>query len=189
METPDLTRTADTIVVGRVEALQSVLTARGRIFTQVSVSLEELLKGGPAAGTITVRVPGGEVGGQRRVIHGAPSFAVGEEVLLFLSRGADGSLHTRHLAMGKFSVVTDPSTGGKWAVRDFGRALVLTPKGRRLPSRDERPLHELLEEIRGTLQAQGRAASASPAAPVREDDPAILAREVSEFTLRNPAGP
>ena len=187
METPDLTRAVDTIVLGRVEALQSVITARGRIFTQVSVSPEELLKGGPAAGTITVRVPGGEVGGQRRVIHGAPSFQVGEEVLLFLSRGADGRLHTLYLAMGKFSVVADPSTGGKWAVRDFGRALVLTPTGRRLPSRDQRPLQQLLEEIRGTVQQQGRAASASPAAVVRDDDPAILAQEVSEFTLRIPA--
>ena len=109
METPDLTRAADTIVVGRVEALQSVITARGRIFTQVSVLPEELLKGGPAAGTISVRVPGGEVGGQRRVIHGAPSFHIGEEVLLFLSRGADGHLHTRYLAMGKMSVVTAPT--------------------------------------------------------------------------------
>jgi len=187
METSDLTRAADTIVVGRVEALQSVITARGRIFTQVSVSPEELLKGGPAAGTISVRVPGGEVGGQRRVIHGAPSFHIGEEVLLFLSRGADGHLHTRYLAMGKFSVVTDPSTGGKWAVRDFGRALVLTPKGRRLPARDERPLHELLEGIRGTVEQQGKAASASPAASVRDADPAIFAQEVSEFTLRIPA--
>ncbi len=57
---------------------------RGTIETFVTVAVATPLKGERTA-TVVFRVPGGQVGRYRRVMVGAPEFAVGEEVVLFLS--------------------------------------------------------------------------------------------------------
>jgi hypothetical protein len=57
---------------------------RRTIETFVTVAVATPLKG-ESADTVVFRVPGGQVGRYRRVMVGAPEFAVGEEVVLFLS--------------------------------------------------------------------------------------------------------
>src|SRR3990170_4808735 len=73
---------ADLIVVGRVDRAASRRVVGG-IVTDVSFSVEQYLKG--AAGpSLTLMVPGGQVGSDRLLVGGVPNFAEGERVLLFL---------------------------------------------------------------------------------------------------------
>jgi len=73
------------IVYGRVVDVRAQMVGdRRTIESVVTVSVMQAIKGDPGI-TISVRVPGGEVGRYRRFMIGAPSFRSGEEVVLFLS--------------------------------------------------------------------------------------------------------
>jgi len=181
-DTPDLARAADAIVIGRVSLLESVTTSRGRIHTRVTVLVEETLKGSFPSGVLTLREPGGRLGSLRRVTHGAARFEPGERVLLLLRRGRDGTLHTLHMAMGKFGIELDPVTGVENAVRDFGRARAFTPQRRRLPRRDRRRLQEVVDEIRGVVRQRARARNLDPVS-VPLDDPAVITQPPAAFTI------
>jgi hypothetical protein len=78
---------SDTIVVGRVSKTEGRLSVT-KAETSVTVEVQRALKG-DASGTLTFTVPGGQVGGHRTFVGGAPNFLVGERVLLFLR--ADGT--------------------------------------------------------------------------------------------------
>ena len=185
-DTPDLVEAADAVVLGEVQSLRSVRSRGGRILTRVRVEIEEVLKGDLAADTVTLTQPGGRVGGMRRVTYGSPSFHVGERVLLILTRGPDGTLHTSHLAMGKFGIVLDPVTGAASAVRNFGRARVFSRARRRLPTREHRPLHELLDEVHRVARERAPR-RALPPQPEPElfglEDPNLTSQDLSGFNL------
>jgi len=73
------------IVYGRVVDVRAQMVGdRRTIESVVTVSVMQAIKGDPGI-TISMRVPGGEVGRYRRFMIGAPSFRSGEEVVLFLS--------------------------------------------------------------------------------------------------------
>jgi hypothetical protein len=129
MEPAELTQISDAVVVGQVGPIEAIESVDGSVSTYVTVTLEESWKGPVVSGEITVKQAGGFIDGVGRVVLGSPSFRAGERVLLFLRRGSDGTLHTSHLAMGKFSVVPDPFTGGEAAVRDLTGARVLSGRG------------------------------------------------------------
>ena len=75
---------AGVIVHGRVVDVRSAQTGpRRTIESFITVTVIESLKGAPG-GTVTFRVPNGQVGRYRRVLIGAPEFTQGEEVVLFL---------------------------------------------------------------------------------------------------------
>jgi hypothetical protein len=59
------------------------------IFTQVTLKVLRSLSG-DVAGTVTVRVPGGTVDGFTVQMHGAPEFALNQNVVVFLDRWDDG---------------------------------------------------------------------------------------------------
>ena len=72
------------VVHGRVSAVHGQWTAdRHGIDSLVSIDVIDYLKGGLGE-RVTVRVPGGQVGGMVNVIPGAPTFAEGDQVVLFL---------------------------------------------------------------------------------------------------------
>ncbi len=72
------------IVHGAVVEVRAQATAgRSTIETLVTVAVVDVLKG-QAVSTVVFRVPGGRMGRYRRVMVGAPEFAEGEEVVLFL---------------------------------------------------------------------------------------------------------
>jgi hypothetical protein len=93
------------IVHGRVvDARGQAIDGRRSIETVVTVAVAAALKGQPGT-TVTFRTPGGELGRYRRVTVGAPSFASGDEVILFL-RGAAPALPTVFgLSQGVFRVM------------------------------------------------------------------------------------
>jgi hypothetical protein len=84
----EMVSASQTVVHGQVIDLRAFETnGRRRIETVVTVRVVDSLKGNPGA-TVSFRVPGGEVGRYRRVIVGAPQFARGDEVVLFLKGSA-----------------------------------------------------------------------------------------------------
>jgi cysteine-rich repeat protein len=129
IEPEEHARAADAVVVGWVTSVESLALADGRIETQVGVWVEDAVKGVFPSGSLTLRQPGGRVGDAVLEIHGAPSYALGERVMLFLDEHPDGGLRPSHLAMGKFRIVSEPGTGRVLAERDFGRSRVLARSG------------------------------------------------------------
>lgn len=87
-----LTKKAQTIVIGVVEEQlpsqesRDQLTGEPIIYSDWVIAVEECLKSPLAGDRIIVRTLGGTVGQMTMIVDSAPSFAVGERVLLFLSK-------------------------------------------------------------------------------------------------------
>jgi len=104
-----MTQGASAIVIGTCTGTQSRWDQR-RLVTDVTISVEETLKGGTGE-TLTVEVPGG-IGNKGKfalamTYAGAPQFSQDEKVFLFLNGPDDGSnsYSVMGFEQGKFSVV------------------------------------------------------------------------------------
>ena len=76
---------ARAVVHGHVVAVEPRwVEGRRRIESLVTLSVEEYLKGN-LGDEVTFKVPGGQMGPYRSFMVGAPSFAEGDEVVVFLS--------------------------------------------------------------------------------------------------------
>jgi len=96
-------RSSEAVVRGRVTGTAARATRDGRIVTEVEIAVDEAWKGAPGA-ILKVVVPGGRLPGVAMKVDAAPTFAPGEEVVLFLARG--GAIwHVNGWALGKFRVV------------------------------------------------------------------------------------
>jgi hypothetical protein len=104
------------VVTGRVVALESRWDASaGAIYTYVTVSVTERLKGELAESTVIVKQLGGQVGDIGLRIGDQASYAVGEDVLVFLAvRPRDGTLYPAGFELGKWQL--DTSSGQPVAV-------------------------------------------------------------------------
>jgi hypothetical protein len=127
------------------------------------------------------------VRGRAQWIFGSPEYRLGESVLVFLSRSADGSLHTTALSLGKYEVKDDAGT--LRAVRRFGaHVAVLDPRTgaiERDAADEVVELPALLERVRSAVAA----AAAKPRRAVLPEPPELhrLAREAhASFRLLNP---
>jgi hypothetical protein len=81
----------------------------------VTVDVVSYLKGG-AGDTLTFKVPGGRLGRYRSVVVGAPTFARGDEAVLFLKANGDGLPAVFGLNQGVFRVRVDARTGQRMVV-------------------------------------------------------------------------
>jgi len=116
IEFRELVAVSSTIVHGRVVDVRAQwVDGRRAIETFVTVEAAEYYKGG-AGDTLTVRVPGGQIGRFRTIFVGAPSFQAGDEVVLFL-RSYGGRTAIVGLSQGAYSVIADRS----------GRRIVTSP--------------------------------------------------------------
>jgi hypothetical protein len=87
---PAMSHGAIAIARGRVVAVQGRWTDdRRTIETIVTLEVDGYLKGSLGA-TLQFRVPGGQLGRFRRVVVGAPGFAVDDRIIVFL--GANGPM-------------------------------------------------------------------------------------------------
>jgi hypothetical protein len=98
----DLALASEAVVRGKVEA-RSCRWQGGKIVTDVVIAPTEIWRG-VAAERVTVVVPGGEVGRIGQRVSGAPSFAVGEDVVVFLAAAGDGRFRVAGFAQGKYRV-------------------------------------------------------------------------------------
>ncbi len=99
-----LARSSDAVVRGQVRRITTTLSQDGRrVFTLVDVDVSAAWRGGDRK-AVRVIVPGGVAGQIGQRVEGAPSFAEGEEVVVFLHRAEAGGWRVAGLAQGKFSV-------------------------------------------------------------------------------------
>lgn len=148
-----LTTDARAVAHGRVVGLEAQwLEGRRSIETLVTIDVETYVKG-DLGRTVTLRVPGGQMGPYRSVMLGAPTFVEGEEVVVFLTASGPAIPHLVGLAQGVFRVRTDVATGAR----------VVTPEIVRMPgtaalgpvrvvrgdvSRRPAPLASFLQDVR-----------------------------------------
>lgn len=108
IEFRELVAVSSTIVHGRIADVRAQwVDGRRAIETFLTVDADEYYKGS-AAGTLTVRVPGGQMGRFRTIVVGAPEFRVGDEVVLFL-REYQGRVSIVGLSQGAYRVAPDRS--------------------------------------------------------------------------------
>jgi len=113
----DLTRDARAIARGRVTSVDARWTEdRRAIETIVTLQAEQYLKG-TLGESLQFRVPGGRLGRFRSIMVGAPEFAAGDEVVLFLKGRPPAVPFPFGLSQGVYRVVR----GGD------GRSLVTPP--------------------------------------------------------------
>ena len=111
----EMVAASQTIVQGRIVDVRSYETAgRRTIESLVTVQVVDAIKGQPG-GTAYFKLPGGQVGRYRRVMVGAPQFAPGDEVVLFLKGSAPAVPMPFGLTQGVYRVSRDVS----------GRAMVM----------------------------------------------------------------
>ena len=177
MSDEDLALTSDAIVAGTVTAVHAMRAADGGVESYVTVRPDEMLKGYVPLGDVTIRERGGRVGDVEQWLFGNPTYTVGESVIAFLRRDAEGMLRTTQMALGKFSVVHDPATQEDVAVRPIEDADVIVP-GRALQSRppdDRRPAHAFRSRLRAIVRSQPVPAMRGPlaSAPVFAADQTV----------------
>jgi hypothetical protein len=155
--------------------------------TEYLVEVERLVHGRLGGGTVLVRVPGGErADGTSWRLWGAPSFAVGARVVLFLDAPADGAHRIVDLGLGAFG---ETRVGGEsWLVRDLRGAREIELPGdpraaeRRAshrPRRREAFLDWLADRSAGVHRAPDYWVGDHAARP---------ARQASAYTLVRPCG-
>lgn len=109
----ELSRDASSIVRGQVVALDARWTDdRRRVETLVTLEAESYMKGalGPV---LQFRVPGGRLGRFRSVFVGAPAFALGQRIVVFLGARGPAIPYVLGLSQGVFRVL--PGADG-WMV-------------------------------------------------------------------------
>ncbi|MBI3986277.1 MAG: hypothetical protein HY343_05130 [Lentisphaerae bacterium] len=157
MDTGDLVREAEAVVVGRVTDVKAYWTADGKkIITRISVDVETVVYGLADTSRVLVEVEGGWLGDIGLKVSDTPSFAQGEHVLLFLRPAAATSLQgaapatavfaVAGLAQGKYTVTPDNTTvkTGFAVIGDLNRI------------DNQLPLEEMMERVIEEAAAAGK---------------------------------
>lgn len=136
------------VVHGRVAKSSVALGANGRPQTRYELELTTTFWG-EAHGLLVFETPGGALAdGREMVIPGLPKLAVGEEVLLFLSRESKRGLRLPvGLAQGKFQVVRDEH-GPAVLVRGASELEVLDPQTKKSEKLETRATLDWLATVR-----------------------------------------
>ncbi|MFH0767967.1 MAG: hypothetical protein V1932_00165 [Chloroflexota bacterium] len=109
----DLVGGASYIVVGKITQMSSQWNAdRTRIYTSVTLSIEEQIKGDWNKNEITITVPGGKVGETAELVEDTAGFSVNERVLVFLTK-EDNTFSVFGGFQGKFVVGDNGQIIGK----------------------------------------------------------------------------
>ena len=98
-----------------VDVRSNAIADRRTIVTYVTVDVTQQLKGSPRQ-SVTFLVPGGQAGHYERIVVGAPNFAAGDEVVLFLTARGPTIPYVFGLSQGVYRVS-----------RTTGRAVVMPP--------------------------------------------------------------
>lgn len=105
----ELAQFADVVVTGRVISTSSGWDQEvNAIYTYTTLQVREVLKGDIDDDQITIKQLGGAAGAYVLSVVDQPTFAVGEEVLLYLeARPRDGTLYTSAVWQGKWKLSRD----------------------------------------------------------------------------------
>jgi hypothetical protein len=155
----ELVTSSDRIVMGTVLNREARYDDRRRIVTDVTVRVDESMKGTTGAGDeLVIRCLGGEIGDLGMRVAGAPRFSDGQRSILFVAarRG-----HLRPVGMSQ-GVLPIDVRDGRELVLPGGEGLSLVRRsleGRLVPAtpalREPRPLPDVLDEIRTLVDETG----------------------------------
>ena len=107
MDFAELARDANHVVVGTVTGVEGEWDSGFKfIHSNVTLSVERSFRG-HTPDTLVVRTPGGQIGAEGQVAHGAATFEVGERVLVFLTTWEDGTSKVLGYVQGKSRVSWD----------------------------------------------------------------------------------
>lgn len=104
-----LVRGADFVFEGRVASSRSQWEGEGNernIFTYVTFSVEDALKGAPGP-TFTIRMLGGTVGDESAAVADAPGFKTGDHDILFVEHNGAQFIPLVGIMHGRFRVEKD----------------------------------------------------------------------------------
>lgn len=162
----EMAERSEVVFVGRVTRQSSRLDVRiedgirtVRVWTDTTFAIERVLKGTKRR-ELTLAQLGGEAGEGtdriRQVVHGLPTFTVGEEVVVFLERTDTGRLVVTGLAQGKYTLRPDPAGGPPIAVRSTAGLHTVGRRNKRIrrlvgvpPTEDRLTLPQLEALVRG----------------------------------------
>ena len=113
----ELTAKADAILVGEVTDIASYQEGEGNIYTLITFSVEQTIKG-ESEGEVSIRIPGGEVNGQTLWVEDTPSFQLGERAVLFLEEG-EGIFSVVGGFQGKFAIDNNDMVSGNVSLTEF----------------------------------------------------------------------
>ncbi len=174
-----LTLGADAIVTGTVTDVHAGRSGVGTISTFTAIAIDAVIKGYIPQASVTVRDAGGRVGDDELHLYGSAQYTVGEHVIAFLGQDGEGFLRTSQMALGKFSVTTDPATGERIASRalDEDGVVVLgaarlqsfDPADRRLADPFVARLHDIVRGQPVPRMLQPLAAASAEQAPAPSD--------------------
>jgi hypothetical protein len=132
MDVGDLTRNSTSVVQGRVVAQATLSDQPGVALNQVTLDVVETFKG-DLRGTVLVNNPG---------FNGAPAFADGDELILFVCSRSGTNVITG-FQQGSFKIVQDAEGG-----RQLDRGIPLRDK----TLRGTRSVEALVNEIRNAVE-------------------------------------
>ena len=108
---------ADSILVGKVTNIACYQEDKGNIYTLVTLSMEQTIKG-ETKEAVNVRIPGGELNRQAMWVEDAPSFQLGERVVIFLEE-REGIFNVVGGFQGKFSIDKNNMVSGNMPLTEF----------------------------------------------------------------------
>jgi hypothetical protein len=185
MDDGDLVTRSMATAIGTVTRVEAVGDEAGDVHTNVFLALDEVISGEIDREEIVLRELGGRLAERTQRVFGAPTYAVGEEVLVFIEDSADGSLRTAGMAMGKYRIERDRRDASV-AVRDAdANVTVLDPASRtaRTLAPEARSLDQLIASIRIAARSGQRAPRKRRARPVRPRSTPPLRWEQPAFTF------
>src|SRR5258708_7273195 len=115
----ELVHRAEAIIVASALSSYSILNESGGIETVTLMSVEETIKGNVDSSNMNVVEPGGVYEETAATVAGAPRFAEGRRMLLFLMKTGQDRWSILDLIIGKFTFADD-RLGQKLLVRDEG---------------------------------------------------------------------
>ena len=113
----EMTTMAQSILVGNVTHIANYQGDKGYIYTQITLSVEQTIKGETRGGVI-ITVPGGEVNGHKMLVEDAPSFQLGERAMVFLEE-PDGTFVVVGGFQGKYTIDKNNMVGGTTSLAEF----------------------------------------------------------------------
>ena len=135
LSTPQAVDMSDDIITGTVVAVESYWNEYNQIVTDVTVEVDETVKGRKNTESYThFTIMGGRIGAIMAYVTHMPTFEPGEEVLLFLEDSARGNGHLVVAGKdGKNEIVEDEESGEKYVrggrvLREVAAALSETKK-------------------------------------------------------------
>ncbi|MCP4659696.1 MAG: matrixin family metalloprotease [bacterium] len=161
MSDEELVDQSPAIIEGRVVAIEPA-PGGDQAATDYLVEIQRLVKGFLPASALIVRVPGGvRSDGTGLMIRGAPRFAEGDEVLLFLHPRSDGTFALSQFLLGAFHLETvrvGEEGLGRVAIRHLAGARELVVPGKAAPEDGVRELtgfsRWLDDRVAGRLRAK-----------------------------------